>query len=144
MDRTDENIDVRLSPEPLSLDACRDFVAHPSCGGLCFFVGTIRDLNLGQTVTHLEFEAYAPMAIREMRKIAEAARERHDLHAVALHHRTGDLAIGDVAVIVAVSSVHRAPAFAGCEFVIDELKKHVPIWKKEFRPDGSHWINARP
>lgn len=144
MDNSAAPIDVVLSPEPLSLEACRDFVAHPSCGGLCFFVGTIRDLNLGQTVTHLEFEAYAPMAVREMRKIADAAREKFSLRAVALHHRTGDLAIGDVAVIVAVSSVHRAPAFAGCEFVIDELKKHVPIWKKEFRPDGSHWINARP
>ncbi|PPK86131.1 molybdopterin synthase subunit MoaE [Neolewinella xylanilytica] len=144
MDKPDVHHDILLSDQPLSLDQCRDFVAHPSCGGLCFFVGTIRDLNLGETVTHLEFEAYAPMAIKEMRKIAVAAREKFGLHAVALYHRTGDLAIGDVAVIVAVSSVHRKPAFEGCEFVIDELKKHVPIWKKEFRPDGSHWLNARP
>ena len=137
-------IDVALRDTPLDLDECARFVSHPSCGGLCFFVGNIRDLNLGQTVTHLEFEAYDPMALREMRKIAEVARERFGLHAVALHHRKGDLAIGDTAVIVAVSSVHRAPAFAGCEFVIDELKKTVPIWKKEFRGDGSHWLNARP
>ncbi len=137
-------IDVALRDTPLNLDECARFVSHPSCGGLCFFVGNIRDLNLGQTVTHLEFDAYDPMAIREMRKIAGAARERFDLYAVALHHRKGDLAIGDAAVIVAVSSVHRAPAFAGCEFVIDELKKTVPIWKKEFREDGSHWLNARP
>ncbi len=99
---------------------------------------------MGKTVTHLEFEAYAPMAVKEMRKIAASARDRFGLHGVALHHRTGDLAIGDVAVIVAVSSVHRKPAFEGCEFVIDELKKHVPIWKREFRGDGSHWLNARP
>ncbi|WP_232826430.1 molybdenum cofactor biosynthesis protein MoaE [Lewinella sp. IMCC34183] len=140
----DPHIDVVLSGEPLSLDDCQSFVAHPSCGGLCFFVGTIRDLNLGETVTHLEFEAYAPMAVREMRKIAVAARERFGLHAVSLHHRTGDLAIGDTAVIVAVSSKHRKPAFEGCEFVIDELKKTVPIWKREFRADGTHWLNARP
>ncbi|MGB3801489.1 MAG: molybdenum cofactor biosynthesis protein MoaE [Lewinella sp.] len=144
MDKPDTLHDILLSDEPLSLDRCRDFVAHPSCGGLCFFVGTIRDLNLGETVTHLEFEAYAPMAVKEMRKIALDARERFGLHAVALHHRTGDLAIGDTAVIIAVSSVHRKPAFTGCEFIIDELKKHVPIWKKEFREDGSHWLNARP
>lgn len=137
-------IDVALSGEPLDLDACSRFVAHPSCGGLCLFVGNIRDLNLGQTVTHLEFEAYEPMAIKEMRKIAVAARERFDLHAVALHHRTGDLAIGNTAVIVAVSSVHRAPAFRGCEYIIDELKKTVPIWKREFRDDGTHWLNAHP
>ena len=137
-------IDVALRGTPLDLNECARFVRHPSCGGLCFFVGNIRDLNLGQTVTHLEFEAYDPMAIREMRKIALTARERFGLHAVALHHRKGDLTIGETAVIVAVSSVHRAPAFAGCEFVIDELKKTVPIWKKEFREDGSHWLNARP
>ena len=137
-------IDIALRNTSLGLDECARLVSHPSCGGLCFFVGTIRDLNLGQTVTHLEFEAYDAMALREMRKIAETARDQFNLHAVALHHRKGDLAIGDTAVIVAVSSVHRAPAFAGCEFIIDELKKTVPIWKKEFRADGSHWLNARP
>ena len=140
----DPHIDILLSGEPLSLDRCARFVRHPSCGGLCFFEGNIRDLNLGQTVTHLQFEAYAPMAVKEMRKIAIAARERFGLHAVALHHRTGDLAIGDTAVIVAVSSKHRKAAFEGCEFVIDELKKTVPIWKREFRGDGTHWLNARP
>ncbi len=140
----DPHIDILLSGEPLSLDHCRQFVSDPSCGGCCFFVGTIRDLNLGQTVTHLEFEAYAPMAVREMRKIAVAARAQFGLHAVALHHRTGDLAIGDTAVIVAVSSKHRQPAFEGCAFIIDELKQTVPIWKREFRGDGTHWLNARP
>ncbi len=137
-------IDVALRDVPLQLDACSAFVRHPSCGGLCFFVGAVRDLNLGQTVTHLQFDAYDGMAIKEMHKIAEAARERFGLQAVSLHHRKGDLAIGDIAVIVAVSSVHRKAAFAGCEFVIDELKKTVPIWKKEFRDDGSHWLNSRP
>nr|WP_256534172.1 molybdenum cofactor biosynthesis protein MoaE [Lewinella sp. JB7] len=133
-----------MRDQPLDLDACYRFVQHSSCGGLCFFVGTIRDLNLGYPVTHLEFDAYDGMAVREMEKLAVAARDRFGLHAVALHHRKGDLAIGDVAVIVAVSSVHRAPAFEGCEWIIDELKKSVPIWKKEFRGDGSHWLNARP
>lgn len=137
-------IDVELSGEPLDLMECSRLVADPSCGGLCFFVGNVRDLNLGHAVTHLEFEAYEPMAIREMRMIAERALDRFGLHAVALHHRTGQLAIGDTAVIVAVSSVHRAAAFAACEFVIDELKKSVPIWKKEFRDDGSHWLNTTP
>ncbi|WP_246050217.1 molybdenum cofactor biosynthesis protein MoaE [Neolewinella litorea] len=139
-----DHIDVQLSATALSLQVCRDFVVHPSCGGLCFFEGTIRDLNLGATVTHLEFEAYAPMAVKEMTKIAVAARNDFGLHAVALHHRTGDLAIGETAVIIAVSSVHRKPAFEGCEFIIDELKKTVPIWKREYRADGSHWLNAHP
>ena len=140
----DARLDVALLATPLSLDRCSAFVADPACGGHCFFVGTIRDRNLGHTVTHLEFEAYAPMALREMHRIVAAARERFGLHAVSLHHRTGSLAIGDTAVIVAVSSVHRAPAFAGCAYVIDELKKTVPIWKKEFREDGGYWVGARP
>ncbi|MBB4078264.1 molybdopterin synthase catalytic subunit [Lewinella aquimaris] len=144
MDEFSGTIDVALSDHPLELDTCYRFVQHPSCGGLCLFVGTIRDLNLGHTVTHLEFDAYDGMAIKEMRKLALAARDTFDLQAVSLHHRKGDLEIGDVAVIIAVSSVHRAAAFAGCEWIIDELKKTVPIWKKEFREDGSHWLNARP
>jgi molybdopterin synthase catalytic subunit len=137
-------IDIALSDRALDLNTCRDFVSHPSCGGLCFFVGTIRDLNLGHAVTHLHFDAYDGMARKEMQRIAERARTDFHLRAVALHHRKGDLAIGDTAVIVAVSSVHRAPAFRGCEFIIDELKKTVPIWKKEFREDGSHWLDSRP
>ena len=135
---------VQLLSTPLSLDDCYRHVQDPSCGGIALFVGTIRNHNRGQTVTHLDFESYAPMAVKEMQKIAAAAREGHGLRKVALHHRTGEMAIGDVAVIVAVSSVHRAAAFAGCEEIIDELKKHVPIWKKEYLEDGSYWVGARP
>ncbi|MBC6992860.1 molybdenum cofactor biosynthesis protein MoaE [Neolewinella lacunae] len=136
--------DILLSADPLSIDACYAAVQDPSCGGICLFVGTIRNQNKGAVVTHLEFSSYDAMALREMRRIAEAAREMHGLHAVSVHHRTGALAIGDVAVIIAVSSVHRAAAFAGCAWVIDELKKSVPIWKKEFLEDGSYWVGARP
>ena len=137
-------IDVQLLGEQLSLDDCYRYVQDPTCGGIAIFVGTIRNHNLGQPVERLEFSAYDGMALKEMRKICEAAVERFELRKVSLHHRKGSLAISDVAVIVAVSSPHRKAAFTGCEYIIDELKKHVPIWKKEFRPDGSHWINARP
>lgn len=135
---------VILSDQPLSIDSCYAEVQDPTCGGICLFVGTIRNHNKGKTVTHLDFESYAPMALKEMQRIADEAKENHGLHAVCLHHRVGALAIGDIAVIIAVSSHHRAAAFAGCEEVIDELKKHVPIWKKEFLDDGSYWVNARP
>ena len=81
---------------------------------------------------------------KEMRRICARAIAEFALVKVALYHRKGELAIGDVAVIVAVSSPHRKAAFMGCEYIIDELKKHVPIWKKEFRADGTHWLNARP
>jgi molybdopterin synthase catalytic subunit len=137
-------IDIKLSSEKLSIDACYDLVQDPTCGGIVLFVGAIRNHNKGKTVTHLDFESYAPMALKEMSRIAEKARSEHNLHAVSLHHRVGELAIGDIAVIIAVSSHHRKAAFNGCEQVIDELKEHVPIWKKEFLEDGSYWVNARP
>ncbi|SER28863.1 molybdenum cofactor biosynthesis protein MoaE [Neolewinella agarilytica] len=137
-------IDVQISDQPLSIDTCYNTVQDPSCGGICLFVGTIRNHNQGEDVSRLEFDSYDGMALKEMRKIGEEVLELYDLKSVVLHHRKGALDIGDVAVIIAVSSVHRKAAFAGCEWVIDRLKERVPIWKKEFRGDGSFWINARP
>ena len=137
-------VDIQLNGDPLNLDEAYKFVQDPVCGGIAVFIGAIRNHNEGEGVTHLEFSSYDGMAVKEMRKIAEAALEVHGLKKVALYHRKGALAIGDVAVIVAVSSPHREAAFAGCAYVIDELKKHVPIWKKEFRADGTHWLNSRP
>ena len=137
-------IDVLLSDQPLSLDAAYAAVVDPTCGGIVLFVGTIRNHNKGQTVTHLNFDAYEPMALREMKRIGEAAATQFHLAHVSLHHRTSALAIGDIAVIIAVSSHHRKAAFTGCEYIIDELKQHVPIWKHEYLEDGSYWVNARP
>lgn len=137
-------VDVQLLDQALSIDDCYAFVQDHSCGGITLFVGTIRNHNEGADVTKLEFTSYDPMALKEMEKIGHAALALHELKKVAIHHRKGALAIGDIAVIIAVSSVHRKAAFQGCEFVIDELKKHVPIWKKEFRGDGGFWINSRP
>lgn len=137
-------MNIELLSSPLDLQDCYQSVLDDECGGIALFVGTIRNHNQGEEVTHLEFSSYDSMALKEMRKIAVAAVELHQLKKVALHHRKGELDIGDVAVIIAVSSKHRKAAFEGCEYIIDELKKHVPIWKKEFRADGTHWLNARP
>ena len=137
-------IEIKLSDQSLSIDKAYATVQDPTCGGIVLFIGTIRNHNKGKAVTHLDFESYAPMALKEMNLIAEKAKPEHKLYAVTLHHRVGELTIGDIAVIIAVSSHHRKAAFAGCEQVIDELKEHVPIWKKEFLEDGSYWVNARP
>ena len=137
-------IDVLLSPTPLSIDAAYGKVTDPACGGIALFVGTIRNHNRGREVVRLHFESYEPMALREMTALAEELTVAHDLAHVAVHHRTGDLAIGEVAVVIAVSSAHRAAAFAGCSAIIDALKKRVPIWKREYLTDGSYWVNARP
>lgn len=136
--------DIQILPTPLSLDACYAAVQDPACGGIVLFVGTIRNHNKGKQVTHLDFESYVPMAVKELERIVAQAMTDHELVHACVHHRTGELAVGDIAVIIAVSSHHRAAAFAGCEQLIDELKKHVPIWKKEFLTDGSYWVNARP
>lgn len=136
--------DVQLLDRPLSIDACYRHVQDPACGGIVLFVGAVRNHNKGRAVTGLDFESYGPMALRELDRIARAAADEHDLRRVSVHHRTGSLGVGEVAVIIAVAAPHRAAAFAGCERIIDELKQHVPIWKKEFLDDGSYWVGARP
>lgn len=137
-------IDVLLSAEPLDPEAARQFVEMPEAGGICIFVGTVRNRTQHKTVVALEFEAYKPMAISEMQKIAEATQEQWPVLRVAIHHRTGNLTIGDVPVVIAVSAAHRAAAFAACQYCIDTLKETVPIWKKEIFADGETWVAAHP
>ncbi len=134
--------DIQLRDEPLDFEACTRWVMQPACGGIDVFIGTVRNATKGKTVLRLEFEAYEPMALREMRKIVEEAAGRWPLHAVALHHRTGVLLPGEIAVVIAVAAAHRDAAFAACRFVIDTLKETVPIWKKEVFEDGEVWVAA--
>lgn len=119
-------------------------VMDPASGGIDVFIGTVRNATKGKPVVRLEFEAYESMALREMRKIAEAAGSKWPLHAIVLHHRTGILLPGEVAVVIAVSAAHRDAAFEACRFLIDTLKQTVPIWKKEVFEDGEVWVAAHP
>lgn len=135
---------VKLTDETLSLDECHKFVQDDNCGGLVFFVGTVRNNTQEKEVMKLEFSAYDPMALKEMSLIAEQAVEKFGVHKLALHHAKGVLSIGEVPVIVAVSSAHREAAFKACQYAIDTLKKTVPIWKKEYFEDGEVWVNAHP
>lgn len=137
-------IDIKLLHTPISEKACLDFVRTDDTGGIVVFVGTVRNQTKGKTVIRLDFEAYEPMAISEMRKISEKAIERFSLKKIAVHHRVGTLAIGEVPVVIAVSSAHRKAAFDACEFIIDTLKETVPIWKKEIFEDGEVWVSATP
>jgi molybdopterin synthase catalytic subunit len=131
---------IAVSAEPLSADAALDAVRDDGFGGLVVFLGTVRDHSRGRRVTHLEYEAYAEMAERKMREIADRIEREHAPARVAMHHRVGDLAIGDVAVVVAAGAPHRDAAFAAARSAIDELKTVVPIWKKEHTADGAVWI----
>lgn len=139
-----KSIQVNISAEKLSLDEAYQSVLDEACGGNCLFIGTARNKNKGQEVTHLDFETYEAMAVKEMGKICEAAIEKFDIKKISIYHRSGEVGLKDIAVIIAVSAMHRAASFRACEFAIDELKKTVPIWKKEFLVDGSHWVGDRP
>ncbi len=137
-------IDIQLLETPLEIQKYQELVANPGAGGIVHFVGTVRNNTRGRRVQHLEFEAYSPMAMAEMRKIAQSACNRWPAQAVAIHHRLGKLVIGDIAVIIAVATPHRAAAFEACQFCIDSLKQTVPIWKKEVFEDGEVWVAAHP
>ena len=137
-------IDIQLSDQPLQTQACIDYVQHPGSGGVAVFIGTVRDQTKGKAVLRLEFEAYAPMAISEMTKIAQTMADRWQAHRIAIYHREGILQIGEVAVVIAVSTPHRKAAFEACQYAIDTLKETVPIWKKEVFEDGEVWVAAHP
>lgn len=137
-------IDIQLLTTPLDAAVCQQWVEAPDKGGLVLFVGTVRNHTQGKEVLRLDFEAYEPMAISEMRKIAMTISERWPGSRIAIHHRVGQLAIGDIAVIIAVGTAHRAAAFAACQYAIDTLKQTVPIWKKEIFADGEVWVAAHP
>lgn len=139
-----DQISVKISPQKLSIEEAYDFVLSDECGGNCLFVGTVRDHNKGKDVTHLDFDTYDEMAVREMRKIAEYCIEQLGVHRVAIHHRSGHVGIRDMAVVIAIASPHRSAAFDACQYAIDTLKETVPIWKKEHLTDGSYWVGSRP
>jgi len=133
-----------IDAAPLSLDALLREVSGPEMGGVVTFTGIVRSHARGETIDHLEYEAYPPMAEKEMRKIVDAVRERWPHVRIAMSHRVGRLAIGDAAVMIAAAAPHRAEAFEACRFAIDRLKASVPIWKKEFATSGSYWVEENP
>lgn len=139
-----QNIDIQLSESPITSVAAENFVTNEECGGIVTFVGTARKFTKGKEVVRLEFEAYEPMAIKEMAKIAQQILEKFPAKKVAIHHRTGIVNLEDIAVVISVSCPHRAAAFEACQYAIDTLKQTVPIWKKEIFEDGEVWVGAHP
>ena len=132
--------DFRLSETPLSADAAIEEVRDERAGAIATFVGTTRATSRDRDVLHLDYEAYEGMAERVMADLAGELMRRHDLVAVAIHHRVGRVEIGQTSVVVAVSAAHRAAALAACKDAIDELKVSVPLWKKETYVGGEEWI----
>jgi molybdopterin synthase catalytic subunit len=133
-------IDVRAAG--LSVDEVRAAVADPAAGGIALFAGAVRDSDHDRQVTGLSYSAH-PSAAGELRRVAEVIAEKFKVTGIAAVHRVGDLAIGDLAVVVAVSSPHRAEALDACRALIDELKATVPIWKHQRFADGaSEWVGS--
>lgn len=133
---------VAVTEEPLCAQACLDRVRRRDCGAVSLFMGTVRDHNAELPVERLEYTAYREMAEKEMARLVEEAHQRFQLGNVAAVHRIGALEPGDIAVVVAVSSHHRGPAFEASRWLIDTIKSTVPLWKKESGPDGSVWIEG--
>ena len=129
-----------LRDVPLDVDEVVRRVSGAGMGGVVTFVGAVRDTARGRSIRHLEYEAYPPMAEREMESIVDEAEGRWPGSRVAIAHRVGHLEVGDLAVVIAASAPHRAEAFAACRYAIDTLKERVPIWKKEVATDGEYWV----
>ncbi len=133
---------AELRDTPLSVDEVYAAVTDDAAGGIAVFAGAVRDHDHGRAVTGLSYSAH-PSAADELRKVCERVAGRFDVHAIAAVHRTGDLDIGDIAVVVAVSSGHRGTAFDACRALIDDLKATVPIWKHQrFTSGDSEWVNS--
>ncbi len=131
-----------ISNTAIDAEAMKQLVNTPEAGAFVAFEGWVRESNEGKAVTALEYEAYEELAVKEGNKILSEAKEFDILRAHCVH-RTGPLKIGDMAVMVVVSSAHRKEAFVACEFIINEIKKRVPIWKRESYADGTtSWVNC--
>ena len=134
---------IAIRDTPLSVDEVRTAIADPAAGGEVLFIGTVRDNDAEKGVTALSYSAH-PSAEKELRRVAEEAAAKYpDAIAIAAVHRTGDLSVGDLAVVVGVSCAHRAEAFHACHALIDELKATVPVWKHQRFTDGTdEWVGS--
>ncbi|HEY2390814.1 MAG TPA: molybdenum cofactor biosynthesis protein MoaE [Candidatus Angelobacter sp.] len=130
--------------EPINLSAIKKKLEHPEDGAALFFDGVVRNNTRGRRTVYLNYEAYESMALNEMEKIAQASLELFKVRDVCLIHRLGKLEIGETSVLIGVASAHRIAAFEACRWLIDTLKKTVPIWKKEHFEDGAVWADGEP
>ena len=135
---------VQITEVPIEAEAVIQLVRTADSGAVNVFIGTVRNSTNNKEVVALEFEAYEAMAIKEIKKIIEQIKVRWPINGIAIHHRVGVLAIGDIPVVIAVSTPHRQQGFEACQYAIDTLKQTVPIWKKEIFADGEEWVSAHP
>jgi molybdopterin synthase catalytic subunit/molybdopterin converting factor small subunit len=135
---------IALVREPIDVAGIQGAIKAGFDGAICVFDGIVRDNTHGRATQHLDYEAYEAMALRQMHLLRAQAIERFGVREVAIVHRLGRLAVGETSVLIAVASAHRGAAFEACRWVIDTLKKTVPIWKREQFADGAVWADGEP
>jgi molybdopterin synthase catalytic subunit len=133
---------AELTADPIDITSVARRVVPPNCGATVILDGYVRQFTKGRETLHLIYEAYEPMAIKEMQKLAEQARSQFEIANVGIVHRLGKLEIGETSVVISVAAPHRKAAFEACEWLIRELKRTVPIWKKEVYADGEVWVEG--
>jgi molybdopterin synthase catalytic subunit len=133
----------RVTKGPIDLQELVRFVTDPEAGAIATFIGTTRNHNEGRTVIALDYDGYVQMAEKELARIGEEAKTRWPICRIAIVHRLGPVQITEASVVIAVSSGHRDAAFAACRFAIEEIKRTVPIWKKEVFEGGEVWIGTQ-
>jgi molybdopterin converting factor subunit 1 len=139
---TSTNDFFELTTEPIDVGAVARRIVLPECGATVTLDGYARAWTRGRRTLFLVYEAYAPMALKELERLERDAHERFEIAHIGIVHRTGRLEIGETSVVIAVSAPHRQAAFAACEWAIRELKRTVPIWKKEVFEDGEVWVEG--
>ncbi|MCC6465464.1 MAG: molybdenum cofactor biosynthesis protein MoaE [Planctomycetes bacterium] len=136
-------IDARLTTQPIETPALLAELAHPQDGAQVLFLGVVRNHHQGRAVLRIDYEAYEPMARKELQRVAAACAARHGLERVLVVHRLGRHEVGDASIAVVIGSPHRGAAFEAAREIMDLVKKDVPIWKKEFFADGTiEWVLA--
>ena len=133
---------IRIGFEPLSLQKLYRDTTSSASGALVVFDGRVRDHSAGKSVLYLEYEAHESMAVREMNTIRQEAMHRWPLDKAVIFHRLGRIEIGESSVLIGIAATHRSDAFSACRYIIDELQKRVPIWKKEFFSGGAVWVDG--
>jgi molybdopterin synthase catalytic subunit len=133
-----------LVRQPIDGAAIAAAIKEPTDGAVVVFDGIVRNQTRGRRTLYLDYTSYEPMALQHMEQLAQQALTSYAVRAVWLVHRLGRLQIGDTSVFIAVASAHRAAAFDACHWLIDRLKKTVPIWKKEYFEDGAVWADGEP
>lgn len=131
-----------LTTEPLNVGEIARRVVPENCGAIVTLDGFVRQWTKGKETRYLEYESYQPMALKEMEKLVKSAKEQFEIENIGIVHRLGRMEIGETSVVISVASPHRRAAFEACEWLIKELKRTVPIWKKEYYVGGEVWIQG--